>query len=146
MTTTLIPDAFAIEEYTAAAPLELGPLRARLREVPHFVTTHAIELCAPSGARLTFSADCRPNEALVDLARDTDLLLIEATATSPAPRGQGGHLTAREAGEHGAAAGARRLVLTHFSDELDPRRIGADGAEGFGAAVELAREGAVFTV
>ncbi len=30
-----------------------------------------------------------------------------------------GHLTPREAGEHGKAAARKRLVITHISDELD---------------------------
>jgi len=41
-------------------------------------------------------------------------------------------------------AGARRLVLTHFSDELDPEWARAQASEGFGGPVELAHEGAVY--
>ena len=55
-----------------------------------------------------------------------------------------GHLTPSEAGEHGRLAGARRLVLTHFSDELDPDWARAEAAETFGRPVELAHEGAVY--
>ena len=78
---------------------------------------------------MTYSADCSPNDELVRFARDTDMLLIEATLPRPERTGERGHLTPREAGEHGRRAGARRIVLTHFSDELDagagpgPRRV-----------------------
>jgi ribonuclease BN (tRNA processing enzyme) len=57
-----------------------------------------------------------------------------------------GHLTAEEAGEHGKLAGARRLVLTHYSDELDPDLTRAQATKSYGGPVELAQEGAVYTV
>jgi len=140
----LIPDAFEIREYEAERPLAVGPFSLRAREVPHFVPTHAVSLTARDGARLVFSADCGPNDALVELAADADLMLVESTLREPDSPPSAGHLSAREAGEHGRAAGARRLVLTHFSDELDPGRVRAEGSAGFGADVELAAEGAVF--
>jgi ribonuclease BN (tRNA processing enzyme) len=140
----LIDSAFDVHEYAVDEELSLGPLAARFCEVPHYVPTFAVEL-ACDGARFTYGADCRPNDELVHFARDTDVLLIEATLPRPERDGTRGHLTAREAGEHGLRAGARRLVLTHYSDELDPDLTGADGADGFGGPVDLAREGAVYT-
>ena len=98
------------------------------------------------GGRLTFSADSSPSDDLCAFARDTDLLLIEATLPRPERDGPRGHLTPGEAGDHGRRAGARRLVLTHISDELDagwarrrPRRRSA-------ARSRSRREGAVYTV
>jgi ribonuclease BN (tRNA processing enzyme) len=55
-----------------------------------------------------------------------------------------GHLTPEEAGEHGRRALARRLVLTHYSDELDADWARAQAGNAFGADVELAQEGAVY--
>ena len=57
-----------------------------------------------------------------------------------------GHLTPREAGDHGRRAGARRLVVTHFSDELDAEWAPREAGAAFGGPVELAHEGAVYTV
>jgi ribonuclease BN (tRNA processing enzyme) len=57
-----------------------------------------------------------------------------------------GHLTPREAGEHGKAAGVRRIVLTHISDELDSLWARHEAEDAFGAPVEVAREGAVYDV
>jgi ribonuclease BN (tRNA processing enzyme) len=141
----LVDSAFRVQEYTAADELEVGPFAIRFCEVPHFVLTHAVEL-AVDGTRFTFSADCRPNDALVRFAHDTDMLLIEATLPRPERDGVRGHLTAREAGAHGRGAGARRLVITHYSDELDPDLTRSEAAAGFGAPVEMAHEGAVYTV
>jgi ribonuclease BN (tRNA processing enzyme) len=141
----LIDRAFAIDEYGAVDRVELGPLAIRFCEVPHFVTAYAVELSS-CGSRFTFGADCRPNEALVRFARDTDMLMIEATLPGPERDGVRGHLTAREAGEHGRLAAARRLVVTHYSDELDPEATRSEAAAGYGGPVELARDGAVYTV
>jgi ribonuclease BN (tRNA processing enzyme) len=83
---------------------------------------------------------------LVSFARGTDILLIEATLPRPERTGVRGHLTPEEAGEHGRRALARRLVLTHYSDELDAEWARAQAGHAFGDDVELAQEGAVYTV
>ncbi len=141
----LVERAFRLHEYDGLHELTLGPITVRFCEVPHYTRTFAVELSA-NGGRLTYSADCSPNDGLVDFATDTDLLLIEATLPRPERTGKRGHLTPAEAGEHGRRAGARRVVLTHFSDELDPEWARAEAAEAFGGPVELAREGATYTV
>jgi ribonuclease BN (tRNA processing enzyme) len=41
-------------------------------------------------------------------------------------------------------AGARRLVLTHFSDELDADWARAEAERAYGGPVEVAHEGAVY--
>ena len=109
------------------------------------MSAHAVDLSA-DGGRITFGADCSPNDAVVRFAAETDLLLLEATLTQPEPGDERGHLTPREAGEHGRRARARRLVLTHFSDELDAEWVSAEGRAGFAAPVELAHAGAVYRV
>lgn len=142
----LIESAFRCGEYNPEATLDVGPLSVRFCEVPHFIRAFAIELSTSSGTRFTFGADCAPNEALVEFALETDLLMAEATLQQPETGGRRGHMTAREAGVHARRACARRLVLTHFSDELDASWVLAEAVAGFEGAVELARPGAEFTV
>ena len=55
-------------------------------------------------------------------------------------------MTPREAGEHGKAANAKRLVLTHISDEMDHLWAKECATEAFGGPVEVAAEGAVYEV
>ena len=117
----------------------------RFCEVPHYTRTFAVEIKGASG-RLTYSADCSPNEQLVQFARGTDLLLIEATLPRPERTGVRGHLTPAEAGDHGRRAGARRLVITHYSDELDADWARAEADIAYGRPVELAYDGAVYTL
>jgi len=143
----LIEKAFDLREYDGADVLEVGSLRLRLHAVPHFLTTHAIEVTsANGGGRFTFGADCRPTDELTDFAQDTDLLMIEATLPRPEREGVRGHLTPAEAGEHGRRARAGRLVLTHISDELDELWARDEAERTFGGPVEVAREGAVYSV
>ncbi len=142
----LVEQAFRVEEYDATSTVEVGPLTIRFAEVPHFILTHAVDFTTASGSRFTFGADSRPCDELVEVARDTDLLIVEATLPRPERTGIRGHLTPAEAGEHARRAGAKRVVLTHVSDELDADWVREQGAEGFGAPVELAREGDVFEI
>ncbi len=140
----LIETAFDVAEYAPAETLQVGPLELRFQEVPHFIETFAIDVTAPSGKRLTYGADCRPNDALVDAAADTDLLIIESTLARPEREGCRGHLTPGEAGEIGRRAGAKRVVLTHIPDELDPEWAVREASDACGSEVEIAREGLVF--
>ena len=78
-----------------------------------------LQLVGPTrtGRRVVITGDTRPCEATVDAARDADLLVHEATfAQDDAARAtETGHSTAREAAQVALAAGAQKLVLTHFS-------------------------------
>jgi ribonuclease BN (tRNA processing enzyme) len=142
----LVEQAFALEEYAPPSAVEVGPLAFHFAEVPHFILTHAVEVSSPTGGRFTFGADCRPCEELVEFARDTDLLLVEATLPRPERTGIRGHMTPAEAGDHARRAGARRVVLTHISDELDPEWARNEASTAFAGPVEVAREGDVFEV
>jgi ribonuclease BN (tRNA processing enzyme) len=143
----LIESAFAIEEYGEESRPEVGSLGFSFRLVPHFRETFAISAASgDGGGRLVFGADCGPTENLVEFAHDADLLVAEATLPRPERTGIRGHLTPREAGEHARAAGARRLLLTHISDELDTLWALGEAEAGFGGPVHIAREGDVYQV
>jgi ribonuclease BN (tRNA processing enzyme) len=143
----LIERAFQLREYGLDEALEIGPLRLRFLPVPHYVATNAMEISsAANGGRLTYGADTAPSAELCDFARATDLLLIEATLPEPESEGPRGHLTPAEAGEHGRRAEARRLVLTHMSDQLDEAWARGEAERAYGRPVEIAHEGAVYTV
>jgi ribonuclease BN (tRNA processing enzyme) len=142
----LVDDAFAIQEFAPSDELEIGALRVRFHEVPHFLPTCAIEVRSATGkgGRFTYGADCAPNEQLVAFAQGTELLMIEATLPRPEREGVRGHLTPAEAGEHARRAGAQRLVITHISDELDEQWAQREAEGTFGGPVSVAREGAVY--
>jgi ribonuclease BN (tRNA processing enzyme) len=143
----LIENAFRLREYEMSDELEIGSVRVSFQAVPHFVDTYAMRFSSTNGTgRLVYGADCSPTEELARFAEDSDLMLVEATLPRPERTGERGHLTPREAGEHGRAAQVRRLVLTHISDELDVEWARGEAEAAFGAEVEVAREGAVYEV
>ena len=102
----LIEKAFALHEYAAPRRADRGAAADALLRGPALPGHHAVEL-ASNGSRFTFGADCKPNEELILFAQDTDVLMIEATLPRPERTGVRGHLTPREAGEHGRRARAR---------------------------------------
>jgi ribonuclease BN (tRNA processing enzyme) len=143
----LVEQAFAIEQYEANSVVDVGPLRISFKPVPHYIEAYGISVePAAGGGRLVYGGDSRPAAELVELARGADLFLVEATLPRPERSGMRGHLTPREAGEHGKAAAAHRLVITHISDELDALWARAEAEDAFGGPVEMAREGAVYTL
>ena len=141
----LIETAFELEEYTAGDTVELGPFTATFHPVPHFIDTFAINLRA-GDAKLTYGADSRPGDELVEIARDADLLLVEATLPRPERTGIRGHMTPEEAGDHAKQAGAKRVVLTHISDELGDEWAREEAERGFGGPVEVARDMATYEI
>jgi ribonuclease BN (tRNA processing enzyme) len=145
----LIERSFALDEYAPGDERSVEGMLLRFTAVPHYVPTCAIDVRSATGARFTYGADCGPNDAIVELARGTGLLMLEGTLDEPETEEPRGHLTPREAGEHARRAGVPRLVVTHASDEMDAGWILAQARAGFGGAdgaVALSREGDVYEV
>jgi ribonuclease Z len=97
------------------------------------------------GQRFAFIMDTRLCDAAFALADQADMLVCESTfADSEATLAQEyGHLTASQAGRIASQAGARLLVLTHFSQRYDPddgQRLAGEAASAFGGEVVLARD------
>jgi ribonuclease Z len=97
------------------------------------------------GQSFAFIMDTRLCEAAFALADQADMLVCESTfADTEAALAQDyGHLTARQAGRIAEEAGARLLVLTHFSQRYDPgdgQRLAGEAAGAFSGEVVLARD------
>ena len=80
------------------------------------------------------------------LLRETTERFVEATLPRPERTGVRGHLTPEEAGDHAKRAGAKRVVITHISDELGDDWAREEAERGFGGPVEVAREGATYEI
>ena len=122
----------------------LGPFEVTLARTAHPIECYAIRLAA-GGRSLVYTGDTGPCERVVDLARGADVLLAEA-AHPPGPDLPAGlHLTGREAGEHAAAAGVGRLLLTHIPAWVD--EIGQlFAASAVFSETELVHTGATYEI
>ena len=129
-----------------ATSQQVGPFRLDSWSLPHFVTNAGVRLSAP-GLTVAYTGDTGPDPALADLGRDADLYIVEATDrnqhpdSAPAPPGPRMHLTALEAAKAATAAGARRLLLTHFWPDTDRNRSRAAATASFTGEVLIADEG-----
>ena len=109
--------AFAIREYAVGVANEIAGFEVVPVPMKHYtVDTYGFRV-SDGSATLAYSADSAPNGGLVELARDADLFLCEATLAvwEPEPRG---HLSLAEAEAAFAESGARRLLVTHRPREL----------------------------
>jgi ribonuclease BN (tRNA processing enzyme) len=123
-----------------AGSFELGPFAVTTARTAHPIECYAIRLEA-GGRSLVYTADTGPSPDVVELARGADVLLAEAAHPERPGLPEGLHLTGREAGEHAAAAGVARLLLTHVPAWVDPDEQLAAARTAFPSA-ELVRPGA----
>ena len=127
----------------SAGVLQLGPLTVTAGIVEHPVECHGLRIEA-GGKVLTYSGDTARSQTLVELARDADLLLCEASWPSDPEPPPGIHLTGREAGDHATQAGAKRLLLTHLMPFHDPAVILAEAKETYDGPLELVHAGSTY--
>jgi len=125
--------------------LRLGPFAVRVARVAHPVEAYAVRVDS-AGRSLAYSGDTGPSAALVDLARGADVFLCEASFLEAGDNPADLHLTGREAGEHAAAAGVGRLLLTHVPPWHDEQQVLAEARPAFRGPVELARPDASYPV
>jgi ribonuclease BN (tRNA processing enzyme) len=133
---------FTFHEYDGS-PVELGPFTLEPGQLVHPIPAYGLRVAA-DGKVLVYSGDTGPCKELVDLARDADLLLCEAAFVEGADNPVDLHLTGRQAGEAAAAAGARRLVLTHIPPWHDPAVPLAEAVAAYDGPVEVAATGASY--
>ncbi len=119
----------------------VGPFQVTVDHVSHPVETFGFRV-EHAGRRLAYSADTGESAALVSLARGADLLLCEASFLARPGLPTGLHLTAGQAAEHAARAGAARLMLTHLVPWNDPDRTLEEASSApFPGPVSLAAPG-----
>jgi ribonuclease BN (tRNA processing enzyme) len=125
---------------------DLGPFRFRPIELPHFVRNFGFRI-EVDGAVAAYTGDTGPSPKIVELARDADLFLCQATHQGP-PRGPEPRflLTAAEAGEYATQARARRLLLTHVWPGDDRRRSVTEAAGAYAGPIVVADEGLALDV
>lgn len=134
---------FAWTTLTDGSQARIGDVDLRFRRTDHPVETLAIWLSS-GDASVLYSADTGPDWEARAFGERPDLALLEATFDHE--QTQHLHMTAAEAGEHAAAVGAGRLVLTHLLPGVDPEGQRRAAEATFGKAVEVAEPHVTYTV
>ena len=132
----------------AALDVPAGPERGRLLRGETIVLPDGRRI-APSevivppapGARMVVVGDAADADELLEIARDADALIIEATflerdADKAAERG---HLTAAQAARFAHAANVRALYLTHLSGRYEQAEVETE-ARGIFPGTTVARD------
>jgi ribonuclease Z len=124
-----------------------GPDVGRLMSEGHIQTANGIVTrdqvtALKRGQSMAFVMDTVLCDGATELAADVDLLVCESTYLDEHAElaATYKHMTARQAGELAAAAGARRLVLTHFSARYGDTQVLGDEASRFHDDVVVAED------
>lgn len=129
-----------LEETGVSGPI-VGELQRSGTVQVHGRTVRLEEVTAPrSGSVFAFVMDTRPCAGAVELARDADLLVMEATYTSEHQEIANYYLhsTAADAAKTALSAGVRKLALAHFSQRYpDTNQHLADAGGIFPQVVAL---------
>ena len=107
--------AFAVADYDPEVPLLVGELTVRFIRAQHYVPAWGVVIEAPNGARLAYTGDTGPNDAVVEAVRGADLLLVESALESASQDDpKRGHLTPEEAIDLAVRADVRQALLVHY--------------------------------
>jgi ribonuclease BN (tRNA processing enzyme) len=123
---------------------QLGPFRVESVLLPHYVTNLGVRLTAP-GLTIAYTGDSGPSPELSRLAEGADLLITDATLQGDSPTTEPRYvMTAIEAAT--GAAGAERLLLTHFWPGSDRALSVSEAQRVFSGEVVAAEEGLVISL
>jgi ribonuclease BN (tRNA processing enzyme) len=138
---TDLADVFTFHALADGAKSDVGDATLTARRVDHLCEAYALRIDA-GGRSLVYSGDTGPCTTLVELAQGADVLLCEATWPHVMPQWgdeppTGVHLSGRQAGEHAAAAGVGRLLITHVPAWFSGEELLAEAKAAFDGPVEL---------
>ena len=127
------------------ARITIGDQRWSFSRTDHPVETLAARVDS-AGRSAAYTSDTGPAWGVAALGHGIDLVLHDASHLQDL-EGRGiPHCSAREAGERAAAAGVKRLVVTHLVPGSDPAAHCAEAAAAYGKPTDVALPGDVFAL
>jgi ribonuclease BN (tRNA processing enzyme) len=137
----MLADAIALREFMPGARLSVGPFAVDSWSLPHWMPNAGLRLSA-GGRTVAYTGDTGPSPAIVELARDVDLFVAEATYADVVPDDSAQYLSsARQAGQNAAAAGVGRLLLTHLTPDAEREPFLTEAAASYAGQLGIADSG-----
>jgi ribonuclease BN (tRNA processing enzyme) len=131
---------FDVREVEGGDRFEVGPFRILAGRMSHLGIPALGFLIENDGNSLCYSGDTGPTEELLQLARGSNTLLIEATYQN-GDNLTSFHLSSRQAGEYASEGGVGRLVLTHILPRHNKTESIRQAADTFDGPIDAAVEG-----
>jgi ribonuclease BN (tRNA processing enzyme) len=141
----LLDEVYVFNSIDHDQKIGVGPFEVDLRRVNHPVETYGMRVSA-GGRTLTYSADTGETSTVVDLAKDVNIFLCEASYLDGEDNPPDIHLTGKQAAEYATQADVQRLLLTHLVPWGDKTRTLAEADAAYGGELLVARPLDVYDV
>lgn len=137
--------AFVVAEYDPAAVLRLGSLNVTFALTQHHAVCYAMRLQGRDGSTLTYTADTGSIASVLQLARESNILISEATVPENSDRAESRrvHLKPSEAGQLAHQANVDVLVLSHLWAGRPDSEVVEAAATYYGGTIHVAKPGLV---
>jgi ribonuclease BN (tRNA processing enzyme) len=139
-------DIFDIRHWTDGQPVSVGAVTVVPRVVCHPTESYGLRITNPSGASFVYSGDTGLCDSVIELARDANVFLCEASWTHSPERPRNLHLSGIEAGRIATAAGVGELLLTHIPPWTSREDVISEAKAEFDGPVHAVVCGETFTV
>lgn len=117
---------------------QIDQLTIKSARVRHAESAVAYRITSPNGRSVTYSGDTGYCESIIELARDTDVLLIECSF--PSIMRIGTHLTPHEVGLIAQRANCKKVILTHLYPVFGDQDPTDEVSEEFNGKVVLGED------
>lgn len=146
MLTTLYGEHSKITIIDPTRPIQLAGAQVEFVPVAHTIPCYAVKITYQDKV-LVYSGDTSYCDSLVELARDADIFLCEATICEGSKHTTGiGHMNASQAGMIAGKANVKKLVLVHLPGDGDFEFMRQSASEAFGGPVELPDTSRMYTL
>ena len=129
-------------EYDQSTIINIDNIEITFSKNPHQISTYSAKL-KEDEIIFVYSADTGyENNSLIELSKNADILLCEATFIKGQIKNDDNHLYACEAAEIAKQANVKELVLTHFYPEIEKEKYLEEAKQIFPNTI-VAEEGKV---
>lgn len=118
--------------------LDFKSWQLKAKPLPHTERSIGFRIQTKNNKIICYSGDTDYSDNIVELAKDSDILILECS--TPNPIKVKGHLTPSAAGKIASQSKSKKLVLTHFYPICDNFPIAKQASASFNGEVILAED------